>query len=423
MPQKTLKTLLTGVVLVYCLAACAAVPATSVKAPPAPAPSVSPLDALAALPPLEEGEDERCEGMTPDQYLSNLQASTAVDLPLAVAVTPESTAVETIAAYFSWQYQGYVDLSFVDISPLLDMQRTDNQNLIVWLQMLTQRRKLLAEMDLCFVETTAFPYDIVYDEKPEDDRLAFWSRRAPMEADAVLHFRIKGLPGAVYPPTFAVNSQHTMFLQKSDEGWKIIRHYYPGSVRNFRQSGTLTLPSEAQMRQALKTEFAPATRKPFPTLPASAIAYDAKAAAEYAVRHAESPNPVFYIIGDWRGNCANFVSQAVSSGFSGRMSRDWFAGGGGGSPAWENVDHFWAYAIGANAMRVSVLQTVTAMKAGDVVLTRTANAANPDDYRHSLMLVDAEKMIFAQNSPGCFVYLSDFVNIEKRILSPVSLLV
>ena len=358
-----------------------------------------------------------------DQLSSNAVAQQVVDLPIAAAVTPESTAKETVAAYFAWQYKGYSDLSFVDISPLLDMQRTDNQNLIVWLQMLTQRRKLLAEMDLCFVETTMFPYEIVYDEKPEDDRLAFWSRRAPIDADAVLHFRIKGMPGAAYPPTFAANSQHTMFLQKSNQGWKIIRHYYPGSVRNFRQSGTLTLPGEPEMRQALKAEFAPTARKPAPALPTGAIAYDGKAAAEYAVRYAETPNPAFYLIGDWQGNCANFVSQAVSKGFSGRMTRDWFAGGGGGSTAWENVDHFWDYAIGANAMKVSVLHNVTAMKPGDVLLTRTANAANPDDYRHSLILVDAEKMIFAQNSPGCFVYLSDMVNVERRILSPISLFV
>ena len=422
MPQKTFKALLTAVVLMITFSACAASPDAPVQGPSTPVASVSPLDA-AVLPPLIDCEGGTCEGMTPDQYQYSPPTKTAVDSPIAVAPTPESTAKETIAAYFALQYEGYVDLSFVDISSLLDMQRADNQNLIVWLQMLTQRRKLLADMDLCFVETTTFPYEIIYDEKPEDDRLTFWSRRAPIEADAVLHFRIKGLLGAVYPPTFAANSQHTMFLQKSEEGWKIIRHYYPGSVRNFRQSGMLTLPSETQMRQALRLEFAPATYKPSSALPAGAIAYDAKAAADYALRHAETPNPVFYLIGDWRGNCAHFVSQAVSSGFSGRMSRDWFAGGGGGSPAWENVDHFWAYAIGANAMRVSVLQTVTAMKPGDVMLTRTANAANPDDYRHSLILVDAQKMIFAQNSPGCFVYLSDFVNIERRILSPISLLV
>jgi hypothetical protein len=418
-PQNILKTLITGVMLVFCLAACTAVPAAPVPQPPATDESISPLGALAALPNLTNFDDDICEGMTVGQNQSN----DAVDLPLSFTVTPESTARETVAAYFAWQYKGYADLSFVDISPLLDMQRTDNQNLIVWLQMLTQRRKLLADMDLCFVETAESPYEIVYDEMPEDDRLAFWSRRAPIDADAVLHFRIKGTPGAVYPPTFAANAQHTMFLQKSDEGWKIIRHYYPGSVRNFRQSGTLTLVGETEMRQALKTEFSPAALKLSATPAAGAIAYDAKAAADYAMRYAETPNPAFYLIGDWQGNCANFVSQAVSSGFSGRMSRDWFAGGGGGSPAWENVDHFWAYAIGANAMKVTVLPTVASMKPGDVLLTRTANAANPDDYRHSLILVDANKMIFAQNSPGNFVYLSDMVNIESRILSPVSLLV
>jgi hypothetical protein len=60
---------------------------------------------------------------------------------------------------------------------------------------------------------------------------------------------------------------------------------------------------------------------------------------------------------------------------------------------------------------------VLAMR-GRCVLVRTAGVGDPEDYRHSLMLVDTQKLLFCAEFSGCFVYYSDLVNIENRMLSP-----
>ena len=59
------------------------------------------------------------------------------------------TAQETIDAYFRQQYNAYTSLSYIDISRLLDTTQEVNQNFLVWLQTLIQRRRLLAENNLC----------------------------------------------------------------------------------------------------------------------------------------------------------------------------------------------------------------------------------------------------------------------------------
>ena len=44
-----------------------------------------------------------------------------------------------------------------------------------------------------------------------------------------------------------------------------------------------------------------------------------------------------------------------------------------------------------------------------------------EKYAHALFVVDPEKMVFAQNSPACFVYYSDLVNNYAKFIRPVSL--
>lgn len=344
--------------------------------------------------------------------------------PKAERSDTDRTAQQTIAAYFERQYEAYTGLSEPDVSDLLDLSQPENQNRVVWLQMLTMRRRLLAEHKLCYVETSAYPYSILYEDEPEDERMEFWSSRLPEEGnDAVYHFRIKGEPGRVYPPAFAAGAQHTVFLRETEEGWKITRHYYPGSVRALHLAGRLRLPTEKEMLADLRAEFANGFAPAFQPAPAGALPYQPQKAVSYALRHVEAPNPDFYQVIDWDGNCQNFVSQALSSGFEQKglimpMTADWFAGGGGGSPAWENVDHFWTFAVLREGIGGRVIPGVGTMEEGDLLQTRSTGAGDPDDFSHALLLVDRKTLLFAQNTPGALVYYADLVGLQTRAFRP-----
>lgn len=336
------------------------------------------------------------------------------------------SAEQTIAAYFDAHYRSYIAMQDIDISELLDMEVKSNQNLITWLGMLNQRRRLLYENSLCYVETEPFDYEIVYDSEAEDDRMKFWQRRMDEEFDAVYHFRIRGEQGKAYPPTFALNSQHTILLKKTDNGWKIVRHYYPGAVRNFYQNDGLEIPDDQTALAQLKEEFAFAEQPEPVEVPENALNYDAEKAVAYANRYAEQPNPIYYNVLDWNGNCQNFVSQSVSSGFGydgnpDPMTRKWFAGIGGGTSQWENCDYFWDYAVVNKGIGGIELQSVAQLIPGDMLQLRSLGRNDPDDFSHVIFLVDDQKLVFAQNSPPNFVYYSDLVNIASRYFRPVYL--
>ena len=314
-------------------------------------------------------------------------------------------------------------MSNIDISNLLDLEQNSNKNLLIWLKMLNQRRRLLKEHDLCYVETERFSYEIVYDDKPEDDRMNFWQRRMNDQYDAVFHLRLRGEEGKAYPPTFALNSQHSIFLKKVDGVWKIVRHYYPGAVRNFYFANSLEFLPDEQALAELKKEFAPAEPVSDLSAPNGARIYDPTKATEYARAYAEAPNEIYYHVGDWHGNCQNFVSQCISCGFGDEqnpdpMTKDWFAGSGGGTSPWENVDYFWNFAVTNKKMGGQTLPTVTCMREGDVLQLRSLGRNDPDDFSHTLIMVDAEKGVLAQNSPPNFAYYSDLVNIEARFFRP-----
>ncbi|MBC8546759.1 amidase domain-containing protein [Clostridiaceae bacterium NSJ-31] len=358
---------------------------------------------------------------------SEPSAASAIQLPVETApeqqrevYQPEEglTAQETIAAYFDQQYQAYTSLSDIDISGLLDLNQMENRNLLTWLQILNQRRRLLRENDLCYVETEVFPYTILYEEQPEDDRMSFWSSRMETDYDEVYHFRISGEEGRAYPPTFAVNAQHTVFLKREGGIWKIIRHYYPGSVRSLRFAGELTLPSEEEMLAELKLEFSSAQAAQAVATPPGAAPYNAEAAVDYANRYMAKSNSEFYHIGDWQGNCQNFVSQALSHGFGDEMTGEWFGGSGGGSAAWESVNSFWRFAVENGGMGGQVVPSIASAQAGDVMQTRTKGAGDEDEYNHILIVTDGERLLLAQNSPACLVYYSDLVNVQTRIFRP-----
>jgi len=341
---------------------------------------------------------------------------------------------QIVESYLEQQYISYCELRFIDMSSIVDMSQSFNRNSAVWLRMLVMRRKLLKDNNLCYVETERFPYEITFigQDELKDVRMDFWRNLDLLEEDdAFVHFVVTGEAGRAYPPMLALGAQHTMHFRRKDGEWRIFSHYYPGSVRKFRRTSELRLPSEDDMHEELLWEFAPCDEEAVEPAEEAAV-YTGAYAAVYALEYTESPNPMFYNVGDWMGNCANFISQCIWYGFGDGempdmysrqfMTSSWYAGDGGGSPAWENVDHFWSFATGGD-ITAQELENVTVMRPGDLMQVRTGRFRNGEDesFNHSLLLVDKETLMFAQNSPGCFVYYADLVNIESRILRPISL--
>lgn len=350
------------------------------------------------------------------------------------AVSAPLTVEETVEQYFSLQYDAYINMRYDDMRHLVDTTQQRLLNELVWLETITLRRQLIAGNGLGYVETRRFPYTINYQEAAEDGRMEFWRSRGLETGDSVtVHFTLTGEPGKAYPPFMAMNNQHTMRLKQADGVWKIIFHYYSGASR-FRNT-TLTVPSREEMLSGLKEEFSKdsAAETAIVQVPAGAAAYDGKSAAAYGLKYTETANPVFYHAGDWQGNCANFTSQCIWSGFGGEtqadiaarryMTSQWQGGQGGGTPAWENVEYFWKYLVSAReasaqGLHGTVVKNINQLALGGLVQTGDAE----DPYSHSLLLVDSGKLMLAQNSPASFVYYSDLVSEEIRFFNPTYLI-
>ncbi len=352
------------------------------------------------------------------------------------AVTPfaEFTPRETIEQFLDLQYQAYTSLKKADYSRLMDMSQIQNRNEAAWLDMLTLRRKLIAQNRFCYVETRHFSYTIRFDRNAADERMEFWGNEEFVDgAETVIHFTITGEKGRAYPPFFAINAQHTMKLKQTSGGWVITFHYYPGSERKFGRDSLLEPPSKQQLLKCLQNEFRKETvpyeaRQSAP--PTGSIPYNGRQAIRYAKAYTETPNPAFYRISDWMGNCSNFTSQCIWYGFSeGEQDAaerravittgEWFAGSGGGSPAWENVGHFWEYASMENehGLKGEVVDTILQLNPGGLIQV-CAKGDSDGGFNHSLLLVDQPTLMLAQNTPDCFVYYADLANMEMRFLNP-----
>jgi hypothetical protein len=108
------------------------------------------------------------------------------------------------------------------------------------------------------------------------------------------------------------------------------------------------------------------------------------------------------------------------------MAAAWYMGGGGGSPAWENVGHFWDWITGSGEITAQEILGAYELRGGDLIQTeagsyRTTGGNPPGEYTHSLLVADEETLLLAQNTPACFVYYSDLVNVEARMVRPVEL--
>lgn len=147
--------------------------------------------------------------------------------------------------------------------------------------------------------------------------------------------------------------------------------------------------------------------------PLTAASYNASDAVRYAERlvYAGSSRFFYKVVGN---NCTNFVSQCLWAGYGGyatdfsvmadrmnrryQMTSEWYAGSGGGSPAWENVTNLWDYimkskstgptATGLNNGAVYTKLFVgsspqKAIKPGNVLQFRNGGTGN---YTHSVIV-------------------------------------
>ena len=326
-----------------------------------------------------------------------------------------------VRAYLEGQYESYLTMEPLDLSAVADAESRAVKNELLWLRLLIQRRRLLMNSHLCYVPVRALPYTIVWIDESELKDPRMETLGAPGEGEMDLHFIITGEAGQAYPPMLAVNAQHTVRLRRDSGGWKVTLHEYPGASRRFGGAAP-AVPSNRTAMERLRMEFAHLAADTAPGAPAGAALYDGKAAAAYAARWMQPPNPAYYDIGDWIGNCANFTSQCIRAGFGGgdspqggaAMTDEWFAGAGGGSPAWENVGKFWDYAMRGGDFGAMILPTAASLRAGDLVQVRSRSGG----FNHNLLVVDAHTLRLAQNSPDCLVYYADLVNTSMRALRP-----
>lgn len=330
---------------------------------------------------------------------------------------------EIIEAYFEQQYLAYVDLAYCDVTSLLNMERNYNVSFDSWSQMLALRRRVIAENNYCYVEQEKFPYTIIYDEVPDDNREELWRADGSLTLeDTLVHFRIVGEENAVYPAIMATDTQHTMAMQLVDGQWQIQFHFFAGAGQYLQGDTMDSVPTQSQMETLLKEEFSNSIENNDASIPENSnpllVWYQGERAAEYAKEYRVVGNPEFYRIGDLVGNCANYISQAMWYGFGEQgMSADWYAQDGG-TPAWENVNFFWNYMTEENHIFGEVLTSPNALKVGDVVQTRPLS--HPEErFKHMLMVVDEDTLLLTQNSPNNLIYYSDLVSYEMRYFHPI----
>ncbi len=374
------------------------------------------------LPPVSE------EVETPEEEPAEPEKAEFVFVRPPAADTPE----EVLQLYFDMLYRSYVLMQPTDLSSIIDLDFPMMVNVQSWNSLLALRRKVISDEGYCYVETERFSYKIEYIKKRDlDDRRMDYIELSDYGENAkVLHFVIKGEEGKAYPPIFAVNSQHTVIFTEENGEYKIAYHYFPGSEGKFENDLPVELVTEERMKVLLRKEFTSAVLPP-ERAPKKARVYNSEAAVEYALSHCEERNPAFHFVGDWYGNCMNFVSQCLWSGFktegetpknTGGMTKDWYCKKSGGTLIWASVSRFWGWITESDCdMEVLTFKNARNLRAGDIVNVGSYSREEPEKYTHALLVVDGEKLILAQNSPACFVYYSDLVNNYFRFIRPVSL--
>ncbi|MBQ4644027.1 MAG: amidase domain-containing protein [Oscillospiraceae bacterium] len=356
-------------------------------------------------------------------------APTEIEYPFPESTEPES-AVEN---YFSALYDSYTAMLPVDLSKVINPDFEMMGNVQNWNDLLAMRRSIISENGYCFVETERLPYTINYIEEKDlsDQRMDYVRLSDFGEGAKAVHFIITGEAEKAYPPIFALNSEHSMVLTEENGVYKIAYHYFPGSEGKFQNDLPVSLMEREDMEKLLAEEFSPKEEEPFPGAEFARI-YDGEKAAKYAFSFCEAPNPDFSFVGDWYGNCMNFASQCIWSGFKTEtetaknydsMTKNWYSGKEGGTLIWASVSRFYEWTLQDYCkMQTAVFFDISKAEKGDLVHIGSYACETEDKYTHALMVADAEKMLLAQNSPACFVYYSDLVNNYARFIRPVSLI-
>ncbi len=371
-----------------------------------------------------------------DKEAKKTQIST-IDLEQTITVPVKTLSLEeTIESYFLAKYDIYTSMQYVDLRYYLDLSYLNNENYTRWLKNLVQRRKVIEENQYFFVEKEQKDFEINFNDAPEDNRMDFYEERDILpEFDKIVHFTITAKTDSGYPPFFALNDQHTMALKKVKNRWKILFHYFPGSSRH-RSRDLIDIISKEEMEVQLLKEVQNTKEVQSSLELSKGIVYDGLKASEYAKKYINSHNSRFYTIDDWMGNCANFTSQVLLYGFSKSeninvrdyMTDKWYAGYGGGSPAWENVGYFWDFLIKdqpgtKEGMYGYTVNNVNMLDVGGIAQIKSKISREESSFSHNLVLVNKDKLLFAQNSPDCFIYYSDLVNVDLRFFNPKRLIV
>ncbi|MBR3963387.1 MAG: amidase domain-containing protein [Oscillospiraceae bacterium] len=337
-----------------------------------------------------------------------------------------------ITNYFHVLYDSYISMLPADISPLIDKNFEMMSNVQNWSNLLAMRRRIIFENNYCYVETQRFPYTITYITKREldDQRMDYVDMKDFGEGAVAIHFVVEGIDGKAYPPIFALNSQHTAILTFENGVYKIAYHYFPGSEGKFQNDLPVNPMERKEMEKLLEKEFG-SSEEPAFAEPEFERIYNGEAAAEYALSFCEEHNPEFHFVGDWYGNCMNFASQCIWSGFRNEgetakyhegMTKAWYCGKSGGTLEWSSVSRFWKWANSEKTdMQILVFNKTDAVKTGDIVHIGSYACEEEGKFTHALLVVESEKLLLAQNSPACFVYYSDLVNNYARFIRPVSL--
>lgn len=364
----------------------------------------------------------------PVQKEPEVKKPTKIEYIAPHSKTPEMAVIN----YFDALYDSYIEMLPVDISPVIDKDFEMMENVLNWNNLLAMRRSIISENDYCYVETERFPYTIDYisERELDDQRMDYVRMKDFGEGAVALHFVIKGIEGKAYPPIFALNSQHSIVLTLEDGLYKIAYHYFPGSEGKFQNDFPVKMMPKIEMRLLLEKEFSGEVSPENQELIYKRV-YNGKNAAEYAIEFCEKQNPKFHFVGDWYGNCMNFASQCIWSGFKTEketskkydsMTNDWYCGKSGGTLNWASVSRFFSWVTSKKTdMQVIVFNDVNALESGDLVHIGSYACAEEEKYTHALIVADSEKLILAQNSPACLVYYSDLVNNYSRFIRPVSL--
>ncbi len=356
-----------------------------------------------------------------------------------VLIIDELLSVEdTLSLYFSTLYQSYLDLEYTDISSLFNMELLSSKNTLAYYQNLILRRQVIDELKLFFVEKEEKPYSINIESMPDDERMdVFSSHNVIGGYDELVHFTIRGDNSHAYPPFMSLNSQHTMALKKIDGVLKVVFHYFVGSSR-LRGSEELKVLSIDEMKEEVLSVIKEPQIYSNLEIPDIAHSYKSEQAKEYAIKHLDNPNSIFYKVDDWMGNCANYTSQAVWYGFVDKengynsvrdyMTRQWYAGAGGGLPSWENVEVFWQYVTIKKSSKQEgihgyIIDSVKDVDIGDIVQIRSNKLRGTNEkFSHNLLVIDKEKLVLAQNSPNSLVCYADLEGVDFRFFRPVYLI-